>query len=78
MVKYDCQAQMRQMTMKKQLTNNNLLSESFYNFGEKEVLSVKIGAKVVDLWLDMFFGPKWPKCSFYAPDPKIKKFFEIS
>ena len=39
MVKYDCQARMWPMTMNEQLTNNDLLSESFYNFGEKEVLS---------------------------------------
>ena len=39
---------------------------------------MKIAARVPDLWLDVFSGPKWPKCSFYAPDPKAKIFFEIS
>ena len=40
-----------------------LLDLSHYS-GENEVLFVKIGARVLDLWLDMSSGPKWPKCGF--------------
>ena len=49
-------------------------SKSFLNFiilldlsldsGENETLFVKIGARVLDLWLDTSSGPKWPKVSF--------------
>ena len=35
-------------------------------------------SRVLDLWLDMFSGPKWPKCSFWLLNPKVKTFFEIS
>ena len=45
---------------------------------ENEVMFVKIGARVLDLWLDTSSGPKWPKCTFQVPGPKFKKFFEIS
>ena len=45
---------------------------------ENEVMFVKIGARVLDLWLDTSSGPKWPKCTFLVPGPKFKKFFEIS
>ena len=31
---------------------------------------VKIGARVLNVRFNMFYGPKWPKCSFHAPDPK--------
>ena len=41
-----------------------ILLDSSYDFGENEVLLVKIGARVPDIWLDMSFGPKWPKYSF--------------
>ena len=34
--------------------------DSSHNSGENEVLFVKIGARVLDLWLDMSSGPKWP------------------
>ena len=30
------------------------------------------------IWLDTSSGPKWPRCSFRVPDPKVKKYFEIS
>ena len=36
------------------------------------------GPRVLDLRLDTSFGPKWPKHSLQAPDPKVKEFFEIS
>ena len=36
---------------------------------------MKIEARVLDLRLDMPFGPWWPKCSL---DPKVKIFFVIS
>ena len=39
---------------------------------------MKIEARILELWLDMSSEPKWPKCSFSAPDPKIKQFFKIS
>ena len=42
---------------------NNFI-EFIYNFGENEDLFVKIGARILDIWLDMSFGPKPPKCSF--------------
>ena len=54
-----------------------LLYSSHYSW-ENEVLFVKIAASVLDLWLDMSSGPKWPKCSFYALNPMVKNFFEIS
>ena len=48
------------------------------SFGEYEVLFMKIEATVLDFWFDTSFKPKGPKCSLYAPDPKVKVFFEIS
>ena len=54
----------------------NLLDLS-HHFWKSEVLFVNIGAGVLDLWLDMSSGPKWPKFSSYAQDPKVKSFFEI-
>ena len=41
-----------------------ILIDSTDDPGESEVLLVKIGDRVLDLWLDMSFGPKWPKFSF--------------
>ena len=41
-----------------------ILIDSTYDPGESEVLLVKIGDRVLDLWLDMSFGPKWPEFSF--------------
>ena len=38
---------------------------------------MKSGAMVLDLWLDTSSWPKWPKCSFKVPDPKVKKYVEI-
>ena len=37
---------------------------------------MNIGARVPVLWLDTFFGPKWPKCGFQAPDLEIITFFQ--
>ena len=34
------------------------------NIRSKGVLFVKIGAMVLDLWLDTSYRPKWQKCSF--------------
>ena len=34
-----------------------ILLDFSYNSGENELLFVKIGARVLDLWLDMSFGP---------------------
>ena len=38
---------------------------------------VKIGARVLDLWPDECFGPRWPKTCFSVLDPKVKVFFKI-
>ena len=39
---------------------------------------MKIGVRLQELSLDTPFGPKWPKCSFYAPDSKEAIYFKIS
>ena len=57
--------------------NFMILPDSSYDFGENEVLFVKIGARVLDIWLDTSFGPKWPKFSFLAQDPKVMKFLKL-
>ena len=35
-----------------------------HDSGKNEVLFVKIGTTVLDLWLDMSSGSKLPKCGF--------------
>ena len=40
-----------------------ILLDLYYDPEENEVLFVKIGAKVLDLWLDTSSGTKWSKCS---------------
>ena len=55
-----------------------ILLDSSHDSWENDGLFVKIAAMALDIWLDTSFGPKWPKCSFWVPDPKVKKFFEIS
>ena len=56
-----------------------ILLDSSYNSWENEVFFVKVEAKVLDFWLDMSSGiNNWPKCTFYVPDLKVKKFFQIS
>ena len=55
-----------------------ILLDLSYNSGENEVLFLKIGARVLDLWFDTSFGPKWPKSIFSAPDTKVKEFCKIS
>ena len=47
-----------------------ILSELFYNHGEKDVLLLKIEARVLDLWLYMFFGPTDPNVVFRFQNPK--------
>ena len=47
--------------------------DSTYDFGWNEPLFGKIGARVLNLWLDTSFGSKWPKCSSLAPDLKFRK-----
>ena len=42
--------------------------------GAHNALLVTVTAMVQDLRN----LPKWPKCSFWVPDPKVKRFFEIS
>ena len=55
-----------------------ILLNSSHDSWESEALFVKIAARILDLWFNMFSGPKWPKCSFWVLNPKVKKFFEIS
>ena len=55
-----------------------ILLDWSYDLRKNEALFVKFGAWALDLQLDTSFGPRWPKFSFQTPDPKVKKFFEIS
>ena len=55
-----------------------ILLDSYYHFGGNEVLFVKIGVRVLDLWLDTCFGSNMPQTTFYAPNPKVEIFFKIS
>ena len=41
-----------------------ILFDSSHDSWEKEILILKIEARILDLWLDMFAGPKWAECSF--------------
>ena len=54
------------------------IMKATYDSGKNEVLYVKIGVRLQELSLDTSFGPKWPKCSFYAPDSKEAIYFKIS
>ena len=40
-----------------------ILLNSSVDSGKNEVLFVKVGARVLDLWLAIFSGLKWRKCS---------------
>ena len=53
-----------------------ILLDSSYDSKENEVLFVKIGARVLELWLDMWFEPKWPRCSFEPQSPKSRTFLK--
>ena len=53
-----------------------ILLKATWDFGQNEVLYGKIGGRVKELWLDMPFGSKWPKCSLYPQDPKLTKKFQ--
>ena len=44
--------------------NFMILLDLPYDFGENEVLFVKIETRVPDIWLDTSFGPKWSKHCF--------------
>ena len=55
-----------------------ILVDSSHDFWENDTLFEKIAAMVLDIWLDTSSGHKWPRCSFWVPDSKLKKFFEIS
>ena len=46
------------------------MSKSFSDSGENEDMFEKIGARVLIVRFNMFYRPKWPKCSLHAPDPK--------
>ena len=52
-----------------------ILMNSYHDSWENEVLFVKIAARVLDVWLDTFSGPKWPKCSFWVLKPQGQEFF---
>ena len=39
-------------------------------FEEMRSMFLKIGAMILDLWLDMPSRPKWPKCGLLVPDPR--------
>ena len=41
-----------------------ILLYSAHDFGKNEVLFVKTGARILDIWLDTSSGPKWPKYGF--------------
>ena len=41
-----------------------IVLNSSHDFWENEVLFVKIGARLLDSWLDTSSGCKWSKCSF--------------
>ena len=49
--------------------------DSSHDSWENKVLFVNIGARVLDLWLDMSSGPKWPKFSSLAPGPQVQDIF---
>ena len=55
-----------------------ILVDSSHDFWGNDTLFEKIAAMVLDIWLDTSSGHKWPRCIFWVPDPKLKKFFEIS
>ena len=44
--------------------NFMILLDSFHDSWENEVLFVKTGGRVLDLWFDMSSGPNWPKWTF--------------
>ena len=52
-----------------------ILFDSSYDSVKNEVLFVKIGARILGLWLDMSFGIKWPKCLVSRPQTPRSKFF---
>ena len=51
-----------------------LVFDLTYASGQNETCFVKIEARVLGLWLDETFGPKLPKSSFQAPNPKCYGF----
>ena len=55
-----------------------ILLDSSCDSWENNGLFLKIEARVLDIWLDTSSRPKWPNCSYWVPDLKVKKFFEIS
>ena len=44
-----------------------ILLNSLCDSGENEVLSVKIGARVLDVWLDMFFWAQLAQNLVFRP-----------
>ena len=50
-----------------------ILSESFYDSGDY-VRFVKIGASILDLWLDSFLGPSDPNVVFRLHTPNLSNF----
>lgn len=51
--------------------------DSTYDSGLNEPLFGKIGARILNLWLDTSFVYEGPQCSFQAIDPKFKETFDI-
>ena len=59
--------------------NFAILLDSYHSCGENEVLFIKIGARVLDLWPDMSFRSRWLKRS-QGPrpqGPKVNIFLKI-
>ena len=48
--------------------------------GENQALLLKIGAMILDLWLDTSSGAKWPKCGCRSHTPRsgnILRFYDF-
>ena len=52
-----------------------ILLDLSQNSGKNEVLLVKIGAMVQDLWLDTSFGPLVAQMQFLGPKPQGREIF---
>ena len=55
-----------------------ILLDLSYDFGENEILFVKIGARVPDIWLDKILWAQVAEMQFIAPRPQGHEIFEIS
>ena len=59
----------------KKFWNFIMLLDLSCNSWKNEVLFVKIGTRVLQIWHDMSFEPKYTKCSFWVPGTKVNKVF---